>query len=163
MGVKVVIRGRAKGKPRKPDILARDLVFDFEDEIKEVLREFEGTVATWETPVTFKVVRKAKGSVEVRTESKIYEYVDRGTKPHKIRPKRPGYPLRFNSAGFRPKTAPRQLGSSAGTPAQPPTVRAMEVNHPGTDARDFSDTIATRSQARLKRRIEKRLKEYGRS
>ena len=154
------VRITQKSKIRTPKGIDRDILSAYEDEIKEVLREFEGTTATWKTPVKFKVVRKSKGVTEIVTDSEIYGYVDQGTRPHIIRPKQAGYPLRFKAGGFRPKTTPRQLGSSAGSPAQPPPVAAMKVNHPGTDARDFSDIIATKSEFRLKRRIDKVLKQF---
>ena len=146
---------------RTPRGIERDLLYAFEDELKEAMQEFQGTTATWKHPVKFTIQRKSKGSADIVTTDKIYGYVDQGTRPHIIKPKRPGYPLRFNTAGFRPKTAVRQLGSSAGSPAKPPEAHAMEVQHPGTDAREFTEVIANKSQARLKRRVDKVLAMYG--
>lgn len=54
--------------------------------------------------------------------SKVALFMDKGTKPHKIRPRGSGYPLKFYW--------PLPKGPNA-------TVRFMEVNHPGTAARNF--------------------------
>lgn len=158
MKVRIVRKGRSIATPKN---IVRDLEMAYDDEVKQVKRDFESTTATWREPVKFTVIRKSKGVTEVVTDNPIYGYVDKGTRPHIIRPKQAGYPLRFKTAGFRPKTAPRRLGSSAGSPAQAPEAYAMEVHHPGTDARDFSDIIATMSEFRLKKRIDKVLATFG--
>lgn len=77
------------------------------------------------------------------TDSKIYLYVTRGTRPHIIRPKR-AKALAFSSR-FRAKTAQGYIRSYKGGRSGKP-VFAKEVKHPGTQARGFEEAIAAKHQ-----------------
>lgn len=68
----------------------------------------------------------------------IYNYVNNGTPPHVIRPRRGGL-LRFQT-GYRAATRPRVLSSRA--PSRfGDYVGSRGVNHPGVEARDFDKEI----------------------
>lgn len=110
--------------------------------------DFGVTVRTWSAKdkPTFVIVRLAYQRI-VGTDSKIYQYVTRGTRPHKIKAKtRAG--LAFKVGGFRAKTRPNWIGSNKG--AQGKEWRgAREVDHPGTSARGFEQAIGQKWQKEL--------------
>ena len=99
---------------------------------------FERTTATWKKRPTFTIKVTRKGFT-VSTDDKIYGYVDEGTRPHRIMPKRPDGVLRFNSP-FRAKTTPNSISSTAGSVGGDVNYR-RGVNHPGTKARNFTKLI----------------------
>ncbi len=106
-------------------------------------QDFQKTVQTWNTKpeftVEFKSSRK-KLTATVQTADKIYAYVSLGTRPHIIKPKRPGGALRFKSL-YRAKTVPRFAGSVNGG-ASGDDLYSTIVYHPGTEAREFEEAIA---------------------
>ena len=109
---------------------------------RETLRRFRRSSRTWRHQPDFQVIQEVTPtSIEllVGTDDKVYGYVDRGTRPHWIAPRKPGYPLRFRS-GYKAKTVPGVLNSGPGG-AFGGWVRAMRVWHPGTRARGFSRMI----------------------
>ena len=127
---------------------------------KEIKRDFEKTTKTWSDPPKMRVAVKypirlfednARLEISVGPDpldkaSDIYHFVDAGTRPHIIRPKRPGGSLIFQWGGpgsYKAKTSPRVIGSTAGGPTGP-IVAFAHVHHPGTKARKFSETIARR-------------------
>jgi hypothetical protein len=131
---------------------------EFTREAKRVKQEYESTTRTWKHKPDFEITgSETTASLDVGTDDKIYGYVDKGTKPHIIKPKRPGYPLRFNATGFKAKTVPNRLNPRAGRPAQPPTVAAMAVKHPGNEARNFSKIIQEHSLKRFAKNFQKRI------
>jgi hypothetical protein len=150
-----------------------------DDEVKRILRnavrragtqvvnDFKLTTATWDHMVEW-IVRThisqtlPSPSIEVWTEDPIYRYVDEGTKPHPIfagiyTGKSDKKALSFPSA-FAPKTKPRVLGSGAGMKGGPLTV-VPYVQHPGTEAREFSKMIVEKRTPWFKREMEDALRE----
>lgn len=115
--------------------------------------DFEKTTATWKTPVKFEEQISLSGGpqVEIFTLSKIYGYVDQGTRPHVIRPKK-AKALRFQS-GYKAKTTPGIIGSSAGGPFGD-VVFSKAVNHPGNAPRNFSKEIQKIWTPKFKRAME---------
>ncbi len=113
---------------------------------KDVKKTFEGTTSTWETDVKFETkvtLTSSEAKVEVTTDNEIYGYVNEGTKPHIIRPKRARM-LAFQS-GYRAKTRPRSIVSGPGG-AFGESVFANVVHHPGTKAREFTKWVSVRYQ-----------------
>ena len=143
----------------------KEMAYALKGEGEQVARDMQAdykrTTATWSHQPTFeKIVDvQADGSFSalVGTDDRIYTYVDQGTSPHIITPKRPGYPLRFAS-GYRAKTRPGVLGSSGGGPFGPDRF-AMLVRHPGTKARNFTKMIFDKHRQLSLRRIVRRLQE----
>jgi hypothetical protein len=138
-----------------PD-LASIIRKEISKEIKAVRREYQITVRTWKRKPDFEVTETLE-EAEVSTDNPIYGYVDKGTKPHVIRPKQ-AKTLRFNTAGFVSKTVAGRLTPRQGRTAKPPTAYPVEVHHPGTEARGFSALIAKRSQRRLTQAINKAIR-----
>ncbi len=108
-------------------------------EAKAVKVDFDVTTQTWKHRPEF-TIDKGEGRRTVATDDEVYGYIDDGTRPHIITAKSPNKPLTFGVGGS-PKTAPRVIGSRAGTKGGTP-VRAQVVHHPGSAPRDFSETIA---------------------
>ena len=117
---------------------------------RETLRRYQSTTRTWDRHVQFESKKDWSAdrySVSIGTDDPIYGYVDKGTRPHAITPKGPGYPLRFRS-GYNAKTTPGVIGSGPGGPFGD-WVRAMSVWHPGTKPRGFSKAIYDQVRQRI--------------
>lgn len=118
---------------------------------RAVEKDYKATVSTWNKKPKFETVialGKTKAEFLVGTDDPIYRYVDEGTKPHIIRPRRAKV-LRFSS-GYTPKTQPNVIGSSAGG-ASGSEVFSAVVNHPGTEPRNFSKVINLKHKVSFKK------------
>lgn len=152
------IRIQRVGKPIQKLPSFENIIFEAVfSEARTVKEEFERTVSTWKEKPTFRLVKVSKFGYDVETNNPIYGYVDEGTRPHIIRPKK-AKALRFNTSGFKPKTSPRTLVSGSGSPAKPPTAFSQEVHHPGTQARNYTERIAAKSRKRFAKAMQQALK-----
>jgi len=147
-------------KPKKLDVKAmRAAILDGLQEVaRDVDEDFAKTYATWKRKPKFKTEIKIwdrGGRFQVSTDDEIYGYVDRGTKPHIIRPKRAQ--KLFFKGGYSAKTTPRVIGSSSGG-ANGPDVFANVVRHPGTKAREFAETLKEKYQKTFGKSMLKALK-----
>jgi len=129
------------------------------DEMEE---DFEKTTDTWEHSVKFEKLTDVSENMSamVATDDEIYGYVDKGTRPHAIFPKKPGGKLRFQWAGpgsYRAKTTVNVIGSQAGGSSGDMVVFPY-VKHPGTKARNFDTIIMKKWQPKFKRRMEEAMK-----
>lgn len=125
----------------------------------DMLLDYELTTATWKRDVKFVKdinVTRDKQEILVGTDDEIYGYVDEGTKPHKIRPKKAGGTLAFPSE-FAPKTQPGHMVASKGFSGGK-TAFAKEVNHPGTKARKFTKNIQKKWQKLFEKRMDKAMR-----
>lgn len=114
-----------------------------------VLRDLESTVKTWKHKPTFDVTITHTGNdyaITASTDDKPFVYVEAGTKPHIITPKRSKY-LRFSS-GYKAKTRPNVINSYPGG-AFGSDIFAKSVRHPGFPGRHFTKAIASRRQKTL--------------
>lgn len=135
----------------------------------KVLKDYEGTVATWEHKPKFIAETSlaiAGPRLEVYTTDEIYRYVDEGTKPHEIwagayTGKSDKKSLAFASA-FSPKTKPNNLKSGAGSKGTVDTFTPF-VNHPGTAARNFSEMIAKKNAKLFRTEMEKGMKDAAKA
>lgn len=149
-------------KPIKPKVRQKDFAEAVAVVQREMQRAAEGTLVdlrastgTWKTKVRF-TVRVGADKFSVRTDNKIFGYVDEGTRPHIIRPKRPRGILRFQT-GYRAKTMPNVIGSREGG-AFGPFATAKEIRHPGSAPRNFSRKIEAKWQERIAQRINEGVK-----
>lgn len=117
----------------------------------EVKHEFELTVSSWDTVVRFNVLSR-KGEREIRTNNKIYFWVNDGTKKHVIRPK--NAKMLVFMLGGAPKTKPGYVGSGPGR-IGPVLAFAMKVFHPGTKPRRFNKVIKQQWLYKLPRLLQK--------
>jgi hypothetical protein len=130
--------GLSARKHKAAIVLARDIA------AAGALKDFEGAVRTWRHKPSFRITRD-EDSTSVGTDDKIFGYVDGGTRPHLIRPKKKR--LRFQT-GFSAKSSPGSLSSGRGGRSGP-FVFARVVRHPGTKARNFSKLVNERAQTLL--------------
>jgi hypothetical protein len=106
-----------------------------------VKKDFELTVKGWEHPAAFTIGEQGDGSFVVGTDDQRWKWIDEGTPPHVIAPKR-GKVLVFGVGG-RPKTTPGRLTSGGGAKGNIVVIRP-HVNHPGTKPRNFTELIMKR-------------------
>ncbi len=114
--------------------------------MKLVERDFQNTQKTWKHKANIVTVEEENAkalTITVGTSDKPYVFVELGTKPHTIRPKRSKY-LRFRS-GYVAKTRIGVINSYPGG-AFGNDVFARSVRHPGFKGRNFTGAIAKRRQ-----------------
>lgn len=144
--------------PFKPGVFRQEMHATALSVMVGMLKDYEKTTQTWEHEVDFKGEvndKPAEISVSVSTDDKIYGYVDKGTKPHIIRPKRKNKGGRlFFQSKYKSKTTPRIINSHKGG-SYGDTVVARIVHHPGTEAREFTHTIQAKYQPKLKKEMDK--------
>jgi hypothetical protein len=117
---------------------------------KNVQTDFKVVTQTWDHKPAFPIKDISNASQlgqEVSTTDEVFGYVEEGTRPHIITPKR-GRVLFIPGVNSRPKTRPRVIGSNKGG-RDSTFVYTRRVQHPGTEAREFSPTIAKKWQAEL--------------
>lgn len=98
-----------------------------------------GTTRGWRHRVTWRIERKGDDQSDVVTDDEIFFYQDQGTKPHVIRPK-------------------RKRALSWPSAAHP----VRRVNHPGTPAQRFTDTIAATMRKQYQRIVAAELEKAAR-
>lgn len=133
----------------RPEIFRFETRLAMEQVAKGITEDFEKTTATWKHQPEFKsrVTLGKTVNLIVGTTDEIYGYVDRGTKPHIIRPKKAKV-LAFPGGKYHAKTKPRFIGSMPGG-SSGATVFSQEVHHPGTKARKFTEELFKRWRSRI--------------
>jgi hypothetical protein len=145
-----------KGKLFDIDAFKKDIERDMDNAGYDAMSLFEDVTRTWSHRPNF-YMRKLNASRVVGTKDKIFTFVDLGTRPHTIRPKRAGGVLRFKAGGFKAKTKPGRLSSNRGAPGKQ-WVSSKGVQHPGTEPRGFSEAIGKRMSKQLDIDIKKSLR-----
>lgn len=142
-----------------------ELLWTMNNIIDGMVADFMKTTATWRhQPVWQHKIEWQLSQVRVKvwTNDEIYGYVNYGTRPHRIEPRRAKV-LAFPSSST-PKTTPNVIGSGAGG-SSGPTVFSAGVNHPGTKARNFDKVIAAKWQPlayeRIKGAVERTIQRWG--
>lgn len=142
-----------KPKALKQKEMRLELLNGLRAAAKAVEKDYKLTTATWEHKPTFETVialGSTKAEFLVGTDDPIYRYVDEGTKPHLILPKK-ATRLHF-FAGGSAKTKPGVIGSSSGSKGNR-EVFSKGVFHPGTKARNFSKLINAKHEKLFKERM----------
>jgi len=130
-----------------------------------LVKSHEKVVEDWTTQVTFaakKYVRPNSITVYVYPtgkNKKIWYYVDQGTRPHPITPKKPGGLLVFPWGGkgsYVSKTLarPARTVAGGGYVKNPTTRYAKRVDHPGSEGRNFTGQIAEDIKPDFRREME---------
>ena len=160
--------------PPKFDYRAMQKVITAETKavIKDIQKDFEKTTSTWKNQPTFEGARTASRTetdgrrftiyvgpkIAQSPQYEIFGYVDQGTRPHKINPKKPGGVLAFMWGGpgsYKAKSRPGKLRSYAGGIKGGALTFRRWVQHPGTKARDFTKTIEKKWDKLVKGRFDK--------
>jgi hypothetical protein len=159
----VTIKAKAfiPNTPKDPKAFSKDLELRYRRLSDSIRRDFEKTVSTWEKKPKFSVkrVRDSSGAIifEASTDNEIYGYVTLGTPPHVIRAKNAPF-LSFRYP-FGAKTTPNLLTSKAGFIGDS-WAKKQEVQHPGTEARNFHKLIAKRFQDKVVKESNEALRSY---
>lgn len=128
---------------------------------KGILKDYQKTTQTWDHKVDFEaelIINPNGGvSITVDTDDEQYFWVHEGTKPHEIRPKKPGGKLRFQGT-YTAKTVPGVIQSRSGGPSGEFQYRDV-VQHPGTKARLFSKPIFKKWKPFFERQMQRALDE----
>lgn len=115
--------------------------------------DFEKTVSTWSHRPLFTITEMDNGTrFSVGTTDEIYKFVSGGTRPHIIRAR--NAPVLAFKANYQAKTRPKVIGSGSGG-SSGPGVYAVEVHHPGTEAREFERTIQFESQRTIANNVQR--------
>ncbi len=114
---------------------------------KGIAVDFKVTTQTWKHKPKFETESTGPLGYIVGTDDDIYNFVSGGTRPHIITPKN-GKVLTWVGAAYRPKTAPRVIGSKKGGNDNT-IVYTKIVHHPGNKARDFEFVIAEKWQKEI--------------
>jgi hypothetical protein len=96
----------------------------------------------WETKI-------GKDYIRIKTRDKRVKWIDEGTKPYKIRPKRRNGRLKFFMGG-KPKTIPGRSVAVKGSKGKMFVV-AKEVNHPGIRPRHALRIIVDKAEKQFRR------------
>ena len=128
-----------------------------DDTAQLALADFERTTATWNTKPGFDVTDDGEFGRVIGTDDENYARVDEGTRPHVIVAH--GKALAFAPGGSA-KSRPRVIGSGSGSKGSG-VVFTKRVNHPGTEGRQFADTIGEKAEAELAAQIAIRIGAAG--
>jgi len=136
----------SKGFLSNPDKVSRAIENALTGAALGVKADYGVTQQTWsnKSKGDFKI-KSSPGERLIYTDSKIYGYVDKGTRAHIIRAKRKTLAFR---GGYKAKTSPNTIGSTSGG-AGGGWMFAKAVRHPGTKARNFSKVIAAKWKREL--------------
>jgi hypothetical protein len=167
---KVLFRDVRSGKRRAAvtdlkSITRQELEKTIDERVKPALvKSHEVIVKDWKRKPDFdarKYIRPELIAVSVfptGPNKQIWIYVDEGTKPHVITPKQaPRLVFQWGGKGsYVPKTLakPARTVSGGGRVKNARMVYAKKVQHPGTEAREFTKTIAEDIEPGFKREIE---------
>lgn len=147
---------------RQKKFADREISQELRDTGLEMRTEHEKVVRDWTHKPTFKAeVNESKYLKTVKIKVKgqhadIWTFVDKGTKPHEIAAK--NVPLLKFQTGYSARTAPiakHNVGTGQKFGAW---VSAAVVQHPGTEARKFTETILKELSPPLEDRIQAAVK-----
>jgi hypothetical protein len=147
--------------------MRKQLTAAMKEAATEIHQDFRATTKTWKKKPKFVKEMDLSGPgpvVIVGTDNEVYTYVDEGTRPHPIYPRR-AKALKFRWGGkgsYRPKTQVRVIDSFSGG-ATGKMVSFKSVWHPGTKARKFADEIEKRRRPWYKRRMEQAMRDAAKS
>lgn len=149
------------------DYIAKEIM---QDEVRSLRRPAENWKA--ENKPSFKIKRLKSGNYSIYTDSKLFLWIDRGTKPHKIKAKNAGflaipvsrfYPRESNPlANYKPMSYSPQLGEGRNLSSKKRytdsghTLRYDEVQHSGIRARNWTHILFDK----FDKRVQKKLKKY---
>jgi hypothetical protein len=151
-------------KPIKTENIAKQIAKKIPQALGNILRESgEGLVKDltdytdhWTNKPTLKL-SQFQTSVNVTMQrAMIFHFVDAGTRPHIIKPKQAGGYLAFRG-GYKPKTKvgnPRYKGSGKASGGFRLT---KQVKHPGTKARNVSETFFKKWNESARKQIRQRM------
>lgn len=154
------------------DYIAKEIV---QDEVRSLRRPAENWKS--ENKPSFKIKRLKSGNYSIYTNSKLFLWIDRGTKPHKIKARKAPYlaiPVSrfypsesgFNlSANYKPMSYSPQLGESRNLSSKKrytdegKNLRFREVQHSGIRARNWTHILFDKFDKRVQKKLKKYMKD----
>lgn len=132
-----------------------DTAEELKEKHREVVRDWTHKPGfrqqTYSSPAVFSIKIVPTGRY-----APIYGYVDKGTKPHLIAAK--NAPLLHFQTGYSARTAAvAKFNQGTGT-ASGPWIAKQQVNHPGTEAREFGKTFLEELSPTFGQRIQAAIK-----
>lgn len=116
--------------------------------------DFQVTSRTWTNKPEFTIETPDPARRIVGTSDKVYGFVDKGTRPHIIVPRRGGKGrLTWIGTAYKAKTKPGYIGSKNSSNNNT-IVYTKLVQHPGTEARKFTLTIRDKWAKEMKIRMQ---------
>lgn len=157
---KTIIAKQKKAIAKEIEQELRDTGMELKTSHDKVVREWTHRPSFKATYSTHAAIQSVKISPQGRHKD-LWTWVDKGTKPHVIRAKNAPF-LKFQT-GYSARTAPIAKSAQGTGQRFGSWVQKTEVQHPGTEARDFSKTFmkeltpsfGDRIQAAIKRGIKK--------
>ena len=156
--MKVSARRIGKGKVRDWAKRAKaELKSAQKDQAIDLIQAHEEVVEDWDHQPKFEAkVRRFTISIKARgPNAKIWDYVNWGTRPHKIRAKN-AKALSFVWGGpgsYQPRTKPIGKFGGPGTVSGGERVAFAEVDHPGNKPRLFTVSIRAKAVPKYAKRI----------
>lgn len=131
--------------------------------IADARQKLDAVVATWSNQPGFEITARDTGKTLGRDLSiygnvkavRIFHYVDLGTKPHIIKPRK-ARALRFQG-NYNPKTRFRARFGGPGKASGKFFFRGI-VHHPGTKAREFGEVYREEAARELRVNVSRELK-----
>lgn len=138
----------------KVDAIRLELLSMMSTTSREIKKDFQACVKTWNHKVEFEIIKSLKGgpTVLIGTDDEIFGYVNNGTPKHDIPAQNPAG--LFYADGYTPKTQVGVIGSGKGGKFGKIRGHGMIVTHPGIEARKFDVIIADKWRAKFKRLAE---------
>lgn len=147
---------------RQKKAIEREVAQELRATGQEGVSHFNKVTRSWSHQIKFRAETKLQPSlytVKIVPQGRnkaIWGFVDLGTKPHVIRAKNAPF-LKFQT-GYSARTAPvaqfnKGTGQSSGA-----WVQKTEVEHPGTEARKFTETFMKKLTPPLQDRIQAAVK-----
>lgn len=141
-----------KAKPVNWQPFYNEIAKTLDAEVKPaLLAYFEKVTKSWKNEQTLKAKKRITQTMmemyvyPAGPNAEIWKYVSFGTRPHIIKPKGQGYPLKFQWGGpgsYKARTTTGGGYKGPGKVAGGKTVRFPQVKHPGNKARNFEAHIA---------------------
>lgn len=167
------IRKPARSQALRIKDARREMSNAVTDHAKTLKTEFDDVVSDWskDNRPAFKIETKV-GSQEIRATVRpvvrgqgwlIFKWTDLGTRPHPIDPKpsnRRG--LLIFQEGYSPKTLPIARAHVGDGQPHGDWASRQHIDHPGTKARRFSETIRQRTYPKFRQTIENAMRRIER-
>jgi hypothetical protein len=142
------------------DAIEEAFIEVIDDSLSRMEADFNKITETWNHDVVFtRGIDFFYGFWEgfLETDDDVFNWVDQGTEPHEISPRPDNVRgiLEYLS-DFTPKTSWQEIGSSPGGKSGG-LVQQFAVDHPGIDAREFSEAVSEKEQEHFERRLRRKL------
>jgi hypothetical protein len=145
----MIVWKSVKPTKMKDDVFRLEFLYAVHKAEREIKKDFQETVKTWDHEVTFESIISLKGgpSVFVGTDNELYAIVSNDAAPHDI-PKS-GEAMMVYQVGYIAKTTPGVIGSKKGGKFGSYTRRKV-VHHPGHVGRHFDALIQKKWEPKFK-------------